>query len=143
MAIHAYIKLVEESQQKTISLEEVKDLLRYYRENVTKTGQQLSWQYGRAAFPYEFAETREGKGKWFYLKATEHDYHYIVLGVDQEETENEEGEKTYYIQVTLPADATHGDKSKANELCKYMAGKLKAQLHLFNGRVMYYYDLKG
>lgn len=118
----------------------------YYREIASKTGEQLSWQYGRAAFPYEFAETPEGKDQWFYLQATDTaNYRYIVFGVDSEDVDDEEdgSRKQSYIQVTLPDDGTHGDKNKANELCKFIAKKLKGELHLFNGRVMYYYDLKS
>jgi len=47
-------------------------------------------------------------------------------------------EKENYIQVTLTPESTHGDKGKANEFCKYLAKQYKAELHLFNGRVMYY-----
>lgn len=141
MTSNAYIKLVPASVKQTITLSEVKELLQYYRDITSKTGEQLNWQYGQAAFPYEFAETREGKGKWFYLKATDTDrYRYIVFAVDTEQTEVG---PQHYIQVTLPDDATYGDKGKANEFCKFIAKKLKGELHLFNGRVMFFYKQKA
>ncbi|HEX7066227.1 MAG TPA: DUF1885 family protein [Bacillales bacterium] len=145
MAIDAYIKLVPASEQQEITLHQVQELLRYYQEITAKTGEQLGWHYRQAAFPYEFAETPEGKGKWFYLKSIDPDnYRYIFFAVDSDEQEESNGSnKQYYIQVTLSEDATHGDKGKANELCKFLAKKLKGELHLFNGRVMYYYKQKA
>ncbi|HEX6923613.1 MAG TPA: DUF1885 family protein [Bacillales bacterium] len=142
MADHAYIKLVPASEQQEITLPEIKALLEYYRDITSKTGKQLGWSYGQAAFPYEFAEPEESKGKWFYLKATDpENYRYIVFAVDSEK--KAANTEQYYIQVTLPEDATHGDKSKANEFCKFIAKKLKAELHLFNGRIMFYYKQKA
>ncbi|EIJ81661.1 hypothetical protein PB1_01930 [Bacillus methanolicus PB1] len=47
-----------------------------------------------------------------------------------------------YIQITLPESSTFGDKGKANEFCKLFAKKLQGELHLFNGRIMYYYPRK-
>lgn len=136
MASHAYVKLVPASEQQTVTLDDVKDLLQYYREITTKTGEQLSWHYGRAAFPYEFAETRDGKGKWFYLRSTDpENFRYIVFAVDTDEA-------GHYVQITLPDDATHGDKGKANEYGKFIAKKLKGELHLFNDRIMFYHDQK-
>lgn len=46
--------------------------------------------------------------------------------------------RRHYIQLVLPDGSTHGDKSKGNEFGKHFASKLKAELQLFNGRVMYY-----
>ena len=145
MSNQAYIKLVKASKQQSVTIDDVKNLLHHYRETATKTGQQLDWNYGDASFPYEVVETTEGKGKWFSLKAkpneTSNRYRYIVLGVDEEEKETEEGEhvKQAYIQLILPEGSTHGDKCKANEFCKYLANKLAGELHMFNGRVMYFY----
>ncbi|HET7580977.1 MAG TPA: DUF1885 family protein [Bacillales bacterium] len=142
MTEHAYIKLVPASEKQEMNLDDVKDLLRYYRDITSKTGQQLEWNYGGAAFPYEFAEPRESRGKWFYLRATDTDnYCYIVFAVDSEKTED--GDSRFYVQVTLPDDATQADKSKANEFCKFIAKKLKGELHLFNGRIMYFYKQKA
>ena len=138
MASHAYIKLVSSSSQQEVTLEEVRKLLKYYREITGKTGRQLGWKYEEAAFPYEFAETPDGKGKWFYLRAADKDnYRYIVFAVDSDHTNNSEIQYNI-IQVTLPDDATHGDKSKANEFSKFMAKKLGGELHLFNGRIMHH-----
>lgn len=144
MANSAYIKLVPASAKQEISLLDVKRLLQYYQEITSKTGRQLGWAYDKAAFPYELAETRDSGGKWFYLNTTDPDnYRYIVFGVDSEQTETREGtRKQHYIQVTLPDDATYGDKSKANEFCKFIAKKLQGELHLFNGRVMFFYHQK-
>lgn len=142
MSNHAYIKLVKKSEKQTLTVEELKGYFNYYKERTKKLGEQLNYGYTDAAFPYEIAETPEGKGTWFYLNGTDRDnYRTIVLGVDEEEIENTDGEKTKqtYIQVVLPEGCTHGDKGKANEFCKFLATELKAELHLFNGRVMYYY----
>ncbi|MGO4887946.1 DUF1885 family protein [Anaerobacillus sp. MEB173] len=142
MSNHAYIKLVKKSEKQTITLDELKEYFHYYKNITSKTGQQLNFGYEDAAFPYEIAETPEGKGKWFYLKGTFRDYYRsIVLAIDEEEIENEDGESTSqtFIQVVLPEGSTHGDKSKANEFCKFLANKLKAELQLFNGRTMYFY----
>jgi hypothetical protein len=139
MAMHAYIKLVSASKQKMITLEEVKQLFQYYQDIMNKTGEQLGWGYQQAAFPYQLIETNEGKGKWFYLKGDGHRYRTIIVGVGSyNETNNGETEKSF-IQITLPNEATHGDKGKANEFCKFLAKKLEGELHLFNGRIMYYY----
>ncbi|HEU5139897.1 MAG TPA: DUF1885 family protein [Bacillales bacterium] len=145
MVNDAYIKLAPASEQQEITLQEVRELLTYYKEMTSKTGQQLSWHYESAAFPYEFAETPEGKGKWFYLKSIDPDnYRYIFFAVDTDEKDDDNStNKQFYIQVTLSDDSTHGDKGKANEFCKFLAKKLKAELHLFNGRVMYYYKQKA
>ncbi|KMM38821.1 DUF1885 family protein [Guptibacillus hwajinpoensis] len=108
-----------------INLATVKDLLIYYEEIMTKTGEQLSWSYGDSAYPYELVE-KEGN-EWFYLKGKNENYRMIIIGL------SEKG-----IQVVLPDQSTHGDKAKANELCKFLAMKLKAELTLFNGRVIHH-----
>lgn len=136
MSTHAYIKLVPASKKKTITLEDVKELFHTYQAMMKKTGEQLGWGYENASFPYQIVESADGNGQWFYLKGTKDRYHAIMIGVGQEQTENEE---TSFIQVTLPNGATHGDKGKANEFCKFLAKQLEGELHLFNGRVMYYY----
>ncbi|HZG61249.1 MAG TPA: DUF1885 family protein [Anoxybacillus sp.] len=142
MATHAYIKLVSKSKKKTITLSEVKELFQYYQDITKKTGEQLGWSYAEAAFPYTIAETDEGKEQWFYLKGKSDRYRTIIVGVGQEQIPNEdtgETEEQTFIQLTLPQGSTHGDKGKANEFCKFLAKKLEGELHLFNGRVMYYY----
>lgn len=141
MANQAHIKLTEKSTKETLSLEELKELLLYYKEITSKTGKQLGWHYGEAAFPYQIAETGEGKGIWFYLKSTDpENYKYIIFGIDtQSENEEEASKEQTQISIILPEDATHGDKAKANEFCKFIAKKLKGELHLFNSRMMTYY----
>lgn len=145
MSNSAYIRLVEESTVPQVTLDEVKAKFDRYVEMTSKTGKQLAWGYADAAFPYSIVEKPEGKGKWFYLKGKDQDlYKYIVIGVGSETIidENEEEKEQHFIQVVLPEGATHGDKGKANEFCKFLAKEFQAKLHLFNGRVMYYYPRK-
>jgi hypothetical protein len=146
MAINAYIKLVPSSAKQTITIDEVKELFSYYKDITEKTGKQLEdqYDYDDVAFPYEIKETVEGKGKWFYLSGTLERYYAILIGVDQETYRDENGEEKEltYIQVTIPEESTYGDKNKANEYCKFLAKKLQGELHLFNGRIMYYYPRK-
>ncbi|WP_309867998.1 DUF1885 family protein [Bacillus sp. SLBN-46] len=144
MAVNAFIKLVPSSAKQTITIDEVKELFYYYKDITSKTGDQVSWQFGESAFPYDIKETEDGKGKWFYLQANLERYYAILIGVDTESVQNDDGvirEQTY-IQVTLPEQSTYGDKGKANEFCKFLAKKLQGELHLFNERVMYYYPRK-
>ncbi|XJZ28350.1 DUF1885 family protein [Bacillota bacterium Lsc_1132] len=136
MAETAYIKLAPSSLKQTVTIDEVKELFQYYKEITAKTGDQLNWNYENSSFPFEIKETAEGKGKWFYLSATSDRYNAILIGIDQENRDSA------YIQVTLPEESTYGDKGKANEFCKFLAKKLQGELHLFNGRVMYYYPRK-
>ncbi|WP_374721514.1 DUF1885 family protein [Peribacillus tepidiphilus] len=144
MSETAYIKLVPGSAQQTITVDEIKGLLKEFKENTTKTGHQLSWNYGETAFPYEIKETPEGKGRWFYLQSNVDRYNVILFGVDQEKIVDEENQERIqtYIQITLAETSTYGDKNKANEFCKYLSKKLKGELHLFNGRIMYDYPRK-
>ncbi|MEC0212385.1 DUF1885 family protein [Paenibacillus ehimensis] len=135
MAQSAYIKFVEGSAVSSLTLDELKARLEHYREQLALTGKQLNWEYDEAGFPYEIQTKPEGEGKWFYLKATSPRYKYIVAGVGSETS----GEtQRHYVQFVLPEDATHGDKAKGNEFCKYLAKLWKAELHLFNGRTMYF-----
>jgi hypothetical protein len=140
----AYIKLVPGSTKQAITLDEVKDLFHYYKEITSKTGSQVSWEYSDAAFPYDLKEKPEGKDTWFYLKSEERGYNTLVVGIGIEQYEEENGESATrgYIQLVLPEGSTHGDKGKGNEFCKFLARKLEGELHLFNGRVMYYYKRK-
>ena len=144
MTENAYIKLVPESVKGTVTIEDVKELLNYYQMITAKTGKQLDWDYDKKAFPYEMKEPEKMKDKVIYLQSNEDRYHMILIGVDQEVVKDEDGLERIqsYIQFTLPETATFGDKGKANELCKFLAKKLRAQLHLFNNRVMYYYPRK-
>jgi hypothetical protein len=155
VAQSAYIKLVPGSAMETITLEEVKEKLKLYISRVTNTGQQLSWQYADAAFPYTFETRPEAKDEWFYLKGKSELYNHLIFGVgvetyEEELTRPKEGgeegeEETYtetkqrhFVQVVLPDNSTHGDKAKGNEYCKFLGKELKGELHLFNGRVMYF-----
>jgi hypothetical protein len=144
MAKNAYIKLVPSSVKQTVTIDEVKELFYYYKDITTKTGNQVDWQFSNSALPYEIKETEEGKGKWFYLHSDHEGYYAILVGVDQETLQDENGEEKqqFYIQVSLPEQATFGDKGKANEFCKFLAKKYKGELHLFNERIMYYYPRK-
>jgi hypothetical protein len=135
MGQSAYIKLVTGSAVPALTLDELKDKLLHYREQLSQTAKQLGWEYDNAGFPYTIETKPEGKDQWFYLKGTNPLYKYIVFGVGSNQ---ENVEQQHFIQVVLPDDATHGDKSKGNELCKHLGRQLKAELHLFNGRIMYY-----
>ncbi|MGM0803231.1 MAG: DUF1885 family protein [Bacillota bacterium] len=142
MSQSAYVKLVPASLKQVITLEELKDFLLYYRSITTKTGEQLSWGYADAAFPYTIEEKEEAEGRWFYLKGIDQRKNkYILVGIGTDKN-NDPNLEQCYIQFTLTDISTHGDKGKANEFCKFIASKLKGELHLFNGRVMYYYPKK-
>lgn len=128
----AYIKLVEGSTHDSITLDDVKNKFDRYIEQTGLTGKQLNWDYADAAFPYEIEHRPEGEGKWFYLKGKDRSmYNYLIVGVGRESEQ-------HFIQIVLPDDAHHGDKSKGNEFCKYLAKQFQAELHMFNGRVMYF-----
>jgi hypothetical protein len=144
MANNAFIKLVPSSVKQTVTIDEVKDLFHYYKDITQKTGYQVDWQYDSSAFPYEIKESNEGKGKWFSLRSEHERYFAILVGVDQEMIQDENGveKEQTYIQVTLPEPSTYGDKGKANEFCKFLAKKFQGELHLFNERIMYYYPRK-
>lgn len=140
----AYIKLVPASNKQECSLTDLKELFNYYKEITAKTGQQLDWEYEDCAFPYELKEKDEANNEWFYLKGTKDRYNCILLGIGSEQFTDESGttRSQEFIQVALPKEATHGDKGKANEFCKFIGRKLNGELHLFNGRIMYFYDKK-
>lgn len=146
MSQNAYIKLVPASEKQVVTIDEIKDMFTYYKSITSKTGEQLSWGYSEAAFPYTIEEKDEANNAWFYLKGIDpRKNRYILIGVGFEqkdvETDSPENQQCY-IQVSLTDISTHGDKGKANEFCKFLATKLKGELHLFNGRVMYYYPKK-
>ena len=144
MPEHAYVKLVPESVQRTITLEGIKELLHYYQNITTKTGEQLDWEYGKKAFPYEIKTPPNTADQVIYLKSNSYRHHLILIGIANETVPSADGTEQLQssIQVILPETSTYGDKGKANELCKFLAKKLQAQLHLFNKRVMYYYPRK-
>lgn len=135
MAQSAYLYLVDGSAVPSVTLEELKQQLLHYKQQTALTGQQLGWNYAESAFPYTIETKPEGEGKWFYLKGIEPSYRYLLFGVGTRTTQDRE---RHFIQIVLPDGATHGDKAKGNEFCKYLAKHYKAELHLFNGRIMYY-----
>lgn len=135
MSKNAYIKLVNGSNKQSITISEVKGLLRDYSELNKKTGKQLDWIYDHYAFPYHITETLAGEGKWFYLTAEAEGYYLLAVAVDKDE----DGE---YVQVTLSEKSTFGDKAKAVDFCKFIGDKLKGEVHLFNEKVMYFYPRK-
>ena len=59
MAENAFIKLVPSSAKQSITVEEVKEFLNYYKDITKKTGNQVDWKYGDSAFPYEIKEKVE------------------------------------------------------------------------------------
>ncbi|PTX65053.1 uncharacterized protein DUF1885 [Melghirimyces profundicolus] len=141
MGKSAYIKLVESSPRQELSLEDVKGELERYIRMTSDTGKQLGWEYASAAFPYTVEEKTTDGTRWLLLKGTEPQlYKHLVIGVG---TATDEKMRTApHIQVVVPTGATHGDTAKANEFCRYLARAFQAELHLFNGRVMYYYPRK-
>ncbi|WP_199617746.1 DUF1885 family protein [Paenibacillus alkalitolerans] len=135
MSQSAFLYFVEGSAVPSLTLDELKQHLSRYREQVGQTGKQLDWNYADAAFPYTVEEKPEGDGVWFYLKGMNDLYKYIVFGVGKQE---KDGVERHFVQIVLPDGSTHGDKAKANEFCKYLGRHLKAETHLFNGRIMYF-----
>jgi hypothetical protein len=135
MSQSAYICLVQGSTVAEIDLEGVKEQLRHYREQVSQTGKQLGWDYADAAFPYGIETKPDANGQWFYLKGHNPLYKFIVFGTERLE---EDGQSMPCIRIVLPDGATHGDKAKANELCKWIGRKLQARVKMFNGRTIYF-----
>lgn len=144
MGRNAYIKLVPASNKEAITIQEVQELLTYYKEITKKTGEQVSWEYNDAALPYEITQKQLDNRSILHLSSSVSRFKTILIGVGNEQVEDENGEtrEQYYVQISLTGASTHGDKGKANELCKFLAKKLEGELHLFNGRVMYYYKRK-
>lgn len=141
MSNHSYIKLVPSSAKNDISIEEVKELFDYYKQITSKTATQVNWNYESSAFPYEIKELENKKNRLF-LVSKQEGYQAIFIDVEQDSENKNEESANNQIKVTLPTQATYGDKGKANEFCKFLAKKLEGELHLFNGRVMYYYRRK-
>ncbi len=131
----ATITFVEGSSVSSVNLDDIKQQLQHYREQFTRTGEQLDWEYADAAFPYTIEQKPEAEGKWFYLKATGSKYRHIVLGPGYE---NKEDAERHYVQLVLPNDSTIGDKNKGNEFAKYLGKVWRAEVQLFNGRTIYY-----
>ncbi|MTH52569.1 DUF1885 family protein [Bacillus mangrovi] len=121
MGEHATIKASPE-----YSIGEIKSYLQYYRDITAKTGEQLDWQYSERSFPYDQITEKE---QLIILASSDPSYHQIVIGEAADE-------ELSLFQIYLSPASTHGDKAKANELAKFLAKKLKAELVLFNGRTM-------
>lgn len=135
MSQRAYIKLVGTSVVQSVTLDDLKTQLTHYKEQFAQTGSQLDWNYADAAFPYTIEQKPDGEDQWFYLKGNNPLYRYIAFGVENTTPEATEPSQ---IQVILPEGSTIGDKSKGNEFCKYLGKIWKAEVHLFNGRIMYF-----
>ena len=121
---HAFITLVPKSNQQSVSIDDIKQLFHYY-----KTVVQINYAYTNTAFPYDILDTSTTTLK---LQSTHDRYDSIYVGVGIEKEQS-------YIQISLPPNATFGDKGKANEFCRFLAKKLEGELQLFNGRTMYFY----
>ncbi|MGZ0085084.1 DUF1885 family protein [Caldibacillus thermoamylovorans] len=109
----------------TVALDEVKQLLERYRAALGKTGEQLSWAYEQAAFPYTVHEREEV----LYLQGDGRLYRGMTVSV------RTAGEQCF-IDIALPPGATHGDKGKANEFGRWLAKTLGGEWRLFSGRTM-------
>ncbi|PZD93846.1 hypothetical protein DNH61_20290 [Paenibacillus sambharensis] len=133
MSQSAYIQFTAGSAVDRMSLEDVQQVMLRYRDQMALTGRQLGWEYEAAAFPYTIEKNPDEP--WFYLKGTDPAYRYILVGVG---STPEDEANIHHIQLVLPDGSTHGDKAKANELCKYIAKRMAAKLHLFNGRTIHY-----
>ncbi len=114
--------------EEDFSLENIEELLQYYEEITSKTGEQLDWNYSHYAFPYTM-ERKEYEGKEYFLLNGKVDRHkYILIGVHHSESE-------HYIQITIPEHATFADKNKANEIARFLAKKVKGNIRLFSGKI--------
>lgn len=70
MSQSAFIYFAPTSAVSSLSPEELKEKLLYYLDQLTKTAQQLNWDYADAGFPYTIETKQEAKDQWFYLKGT-------------------------------------------------------------------------
>lgn len=144
MNAYASIKLVPASKIDTITTTELKDYFQYYKDITAKTGNQVDWAYSQAAFPYEIIDSNEKQGEQITLYSENERYRAILISIQKEKIMDNDDTPRIQTNIcfTLPEVATFGDKGKANEYCKFLAKKLQAELHLFNGRIMYYYKRK-
>ncbi|MBD7936881.1 MULTISPECIES: DUF1885 family protein [Cytobacillus] len=144
MNAYASIKLVPASKIDTITTTELKEYFLYYKDITAKTGDQVDWTYGQAAFPYEIIDSNEKQAEQITLYSEKERYRAILISIQKEKIMDHDNTPRIQTNIcfTLPEGATFGDKGKANEYCKFLAKKLQAELHLFNGRVMYYYKRK-
>ena len=142
MSSSTFIKLKDGSVQEDITIEDVKEMIDLYKQSTSHTAKQVAWDYQDRAFPYALKETNEGKGQWFYLYSEQKGYHLMAIGIDYEYItvpEEKSKQRIPYIEISLSKHSTNGDKSKANEFAKFLSKKLKAELHLFNGRIIHYH----
>jgi hypothetical protein len=131
MSNHSCIKLVSSSTKQDIDMNEIKAMFHSYVKQNKKTAQQLNWNYEYFSFPYEIEDASINKEKIKLI--SNHDrYHSLSIHIERDK------DKQTVIIVSLLNQSTYADKGKANDLCKFLAKNLEAELHLFNGRVMYY-----
>ena len=135
MSQSSYVTLVESSAVQELTMEELGNQLTHYIEQLSRTGEQLAWDYAGVGFPFTIQFQKNDQGEWIELLGTNSLYSKIYLTIGQE-TRDQAAYR--HIQILLPDNATHGDKAKANELCKYFAKTWLAELKLFNGRTMYF-----
>lgn len=119
---HAFITLVPKSNQQSVSIDDIKQLFHYYKTVTSKTGVQINYAYTNTAFPYDILDTSATTLK---LQSTHDRYDSIYVGVGIEKEQS-------YIQISLPPNATFGDKGKANEFCRFLAKKLEGELQLLD-----------
>lgn len=135
MAKSAFIKLVEGSTQQDLTLDDVKEKLEHYMAMTNHTGKQLNWEYADAAFPYTMEVRSQENLQWLFLKGKdERHYKYLMIGIGTSRDETQAPS----IQLVVPDGATHGDTAKANEFSRYLAKAFQGELHLLNGRIMYF-----
>ncbi|PTM59303.1 DUF1885 family protein [Desmospora activa] len=140
MGKSAWIYLVEGSTQQKVSLDDIEAAFNRYMEMTSHTGEQLGWKYADAAFPYTVAQKDENGTSFLLLTGRDTPlYKHLLVGVGQTQAN---GKDRHHIQLVLPTGSTHGDMAKANEFCRYLAKTFQGELHLFNGRVMYFYPRK-
>lgn len=129
------ITVTQKLDKEPLKLDKVKEMLEYYNEITSKTGEQLGWSYENVAFPYtiEQVSTVDGEDILHLKTKDETLFSHLLVSVSQEETESE---RKSYIIIHLPSDGTYGDKGKANEFAKFFGKKYKGEVTLFNGRIM-------
>ena len=129
----AYIKLVNGSTQQEITFEDVKALFDQYVTRMAKIGDQLDWEYENTAFPYTVQDKEKDGERYLQLTSTDPLYTFLLLGIGKDDGGSN------YVQVTIPDEEhrTPGDVAKGNEFTKYLGKYLKAETHLFNGRIIY------
>lgn len=128
------IQVTHKPDEDFLTTNDVRDMLNYYADITSKTGTQLSWSYEDVALPYDIEEDQTEGKTILHLKTKDPSlYKHLLISVLTEE--KDEGKQSF-ITIHLPSDGTSGDKGKANEFAKFLAGKYHGSLTLFNGRVM-------